>query len=150
MAMSGVDVDPECKTAYDETLMGHMYRYVTLKIDEGKVRIDKKGALDSTYDEFLVDLKAKDGDEDDCRYAIYDYHYTVNTQGTSEPSARTRVFLVCWCPDTARIKRKMLYSASFDSVKKSFKGITTVIQANGEDDIDQKTIEETLRASART
>ncbi len=41
---------------------------------------------------------------------------------------RTRVFLVCWCPDTARIKRKMLYSASFDSVKKSFKGITTVVQ----------------------
>ena len=41
MAMSGVDVDPECKTAYDETLMGHMYRYVTFKIDDGKIRIDK-------------------------------------------------------------------------------------------------------------
>ena len=41
MAMSGVDVDPECKVAYDETLMGHMYRYVTFKIDDGKVRIDK-------------------------------------------------------------------------------------------------------------
>jgi hypothetical protein len=41
---------------------------------------------------------------------------------------RTRVFLVCWCPDTARIKRKMLYSASFDSVKKAFKGITTIVQ----------------------
>jgi hypothetical protein len=48
----------------------------------------QKGPLDATYDDFLVDLKAKDGDEDDCRYAIYDYHYFVNTQGTSEPSAR--------------------------------------------------------------
>ena len=41
MAMSGVEVDPECKVAYDETLMGHMYRYVTFKIDDGKIRIDK-------------------------------------------------------------------------------------------------------------
>ena len=39
--MSGVEVDPECKVAYDETLMGHMYRYVTFKIDDGKIRIDK-------------------------------------------------------------------------------------------------------------
>jgi len=50
---------------------------------------------------------------------------------------RSRVFLVCWCPDTARIKKKMLYSASFDSVKKAFKGISTIIQANGSDDIDE-------------
>ena len=41
MAMSGVEVDPECKVAYDETLMGHMYRYVTFKIDGGKICIDK-------------------------------------------------------------------------------------------------------------
>ena len=41
MAMSGVEVDPECKVAFDETLMGHMYRYVTFKIDGGKICIDK-------------------------------------------------------------------------------------------------------------
>ena len=41
MAMSGVELDPECKLSYDETLMGHMYRYVTYKIDDGQVRIDK-------------------------------------------------------------------------------------------------------------
>ena len=41
MAMSGVELDPECKLSYDETLMGHMYRYVTYKIDDGKVMIDK-------------------------------------------------------------------------------------------------------------
>ena len=45
MAMSGVELDPECKLSYDETLMGHMYRYVTYKIDDGKVRIDKVSKL---------------------------------------------------------------------------------------------------------
>lgn len=58
----------------------------------------QKGPLDATYDDFLVDLKAKDGSEDDCRYAIYDYHYFVNTQGTSEPSARlVHFFAVLAC-----------------------------------------------------
>jgi hypothetical protein len=53
MAMSGVELDPECKQSYDETLMGHMYRYVTFKIDDGKVRIDKVG-----FSPFkLIDIK---------------------------------------------------------------------------------------------
>ena len=27
-----------------------------------------------------------------------------------------------WCPDTARIKKKMLYSSSFDTLKKAYVG----------------------------
>ncbi len=41
MAMSGVELDPECKIAYDSVQLGHQYRYVTFKIENGKVRIDK-------------------------------------------------------------------------------------------------------------
>ena len=110
--MSGVELDPECKIAYDSVQLGHQYRYVTFKIENGKVRIDKvrpakssstplgdctslnffcvrlqKGAVEASYDDFLDDLKQKDGEEDDCRYAIYDYKFIFNTQGT-EPSAR--------------------------------------------------------------
>jgi len=52
--MCGVELDPECKQSYDETLMGHMYRYVTFKIDDGKVRIDKVG-----FSHFkLMDIKS--------------------------------------------------------------------------------------------
>ena len=75
----------------------------------------------------MNDLKAKDGDCDDCRYAIYDYEYVVNAQGT-EPSYRSRLFLTLLCPDSAKIKKKMVYSASFDSLKKSFTGVQKVIQ----------------------
>ena len=41
MAMSGVELDPECKLAYDSVQLGHQYRYVTFKIHDGKVKIDK-------------------------------------------------------------------------------------------------------------
>ena len=49
--------------------------------------IDKIGERDNNYDQFLEDLMAKDGEADDCRYAIYDYEYVVHSQGT-EPSNR--------------------------------------------------------------
>merc|ERR1712176_827115 len=95
------------------------------------------------------DLKAKDGDCDDCRYAIYDYEYVVNAQGT-EPSYRSRLFLTLWCPDSAKIKKKMVYSASFDSLKKSFTGVQKIIQANGADEVEQTYVEGLLRQAART
>ena len=40
------------------------------------------GPREADYDAFLGDLIAKDGEADDCRYAIYDFEFTVQTQGT--------------------------------------------------------------------
>ena len=118
-------------------------------IADGKIKVDKIGERDANYDAFLVDLMVKDGDADDCRYAIYDYEYVVNSQGT-EPSHRSRLFLVSWCPDSARIKKKMVYSASFDCLKKAFTGVQKVIQANGADEVEKDYVEDLLKSSSRT
>ncbi len=40
------------------------------------------GERESSYDAFLEDLQVKDGDNDDCRYAVYDYDYVQEAQGT--------------------------------------------------------------------
>ena len=42
-----------------------------------------------------------------------------------------------WCPDTARIKKKMLYSSSFDTLKRAFVGVHKVIQANDKSECEQ-------------
>ena len=63
---------------------------------------------------------------------------------------RTKVFLALWCPDSAKIKKKMVYSASFDSLKKAFNGVQKVIQANGDDEIDKASVEKILVTAART
>jgi len=149
MAMSGVELDASVKVIFDEVQSKKKHRYVTFHISEGKIRIDKIGDRDADYDAFLNDLKAKDGDCDDCRYAIYDYEYVVNAQGT-EPSYRSRLFLTLWCPDSAKIKKKMVYSASFDSLKKSFTGVQKVIQANDDAMISAAEVEKLLVAQART
>jgi len=149
MAMSGVEVDSRCKVIFDEVQLKKKHRYVTFKIDSGKIVVDKIGEREAKYSDFLVDLMQKDGENDDCRYAIYDYEYVVNAQGT-EASFRSRLFLASWCPDSAKVKKKMIYSASFDSLKKAFNGVQKIIQANSEDEIDQAAVEKILIAAART
>ena len=44
----------------------------------------------------------------------------------------------------------MVYSASFDSLKKAFTGVQKIIQANGADEVEQSVVENLLRAAART
>jgi cofilin len=149
MAMSGVELDSECKLVYDEIQSKKKHRYCTFKIDEGKIRVDKIGDRDASYDTFLNDLCAKDGEADDCRYAVYDFEFTVASQGTDAIN-RSKLILISWCPDTARIKKKMVYSASFDSLKKAFTGVQKIVQANGMDEVEEKSVEELLQQAART
>ena len=50
------------------------------------------------------------------------------TQGTTESSKKQKLFLMNWCPDSAKIKKKMLYASSFDNLKKSLVGVHKFIQ----------------------
>ena len=70
----------------------------------------KVGARDSSFAEFLVDLHKKEGEGEDCRYGLYDYEYTFSPDGT-ESTFKSKLFLMSWCPDGAKIKKKMLYSS---------------------------------------
>lgn len=150
MAMSGVALDSECKMIYDEVQSKKKHRYVTFKIENEKaIKVDKIGTRDSTYEEFLTDVMAKDGEADDCRYAIYDFEYVVTSAG-AENSNRSKLILISWCPDTARIKKKMIYSASFETLKRAFTGVQKIIQANGEDEIQKSNVEEELIKAARS
>ena len=40
--------------------------------------------------------------------------------------SKSKIFLLCWCPDSAAIKKKMLYSSSFDTLKRAFVGVHKV------------------------
>ena len=72
-----------------------------------------------------------------------------------------------WCPDSSKIKKKMLYSSSFDTLKRgnlsrfptertlnfsslsAFVGVHKVIQANDKSECEQAAVEEILRSTDR-
>ena len=105
------------------------------------------GKREESYEDFLRDIFLC-GPED-CRYGLFDFEYQHQCEGTNEKSKKEKLLLMSWCPDTAKIKKKMLYSSSFDTLKRAFVGAHKVIQANGQDELEQSAIEEILRATDR-
>lgn len=146
--MSGVKLTNECTETYQVIQKDKKYRYAIFKIQDGEIHLDKTGDRNSTYEQFMTEIQVKDGDNDDCRYAVYDYDYVQEAEGT-EASHRSKLFLMSWCPDTAKIKKKMIYSSSFDNLKKAFVGVHKVIQANGVDELEQEYVEGVLKATDR-
>jgi len=145
-----MELDQQCKLVYDEVQKGKKHKYFILKIDDsvGKIVVDKIGDNDKTYDQFLDDICVKDGEADDCRYAVIDFEFKAKTQGT-EAMARNKLILIAWCPDSARVKKKMIYASSFDTLKKAFTGVHKIIQANDLDEIVKENVENELQQAAR-
>jgi len=146
---SGVTVAQECKNQFDEIKKGKKHRYVIFYIEDEKViKVEAVGDRDASYDCFLGDLmKAGEGE---CRYGLYDFEYEHQCQGTTESSKKQKLFLMSWCPDTARIKKKMLYSSSFDALKKALVGVHKYIQATDAAEASKESVEEKLRSTDRT
>ena len=55
---------------------------------------------------------------------------------------RDAIILVMYCPENARIKKKMLYSSSFDYVKRAFTGVSVVAPINDDADLTEEFIHE--------
>jgi len=146
---SGVTVAQECKNQFDEIKKGKKHRYVIFYIEDEKViKVESVGDRDAEYDSFLTDLMK--GGEGECRYGLYDFEYEHQCQGTTEVSKKQKLFLMSWCPDTARIKKKMLYSSSFDALKKALVGVHKYIQATDSAEASKESVEEKLRSTDRS
>lgn len=149
MAMSGVQLDDDCKVKYDEVQKGHKHRFVTFHIKDDKIRVDKCGDRNATFADFVAALKQKDADGgDDCRWGILDYEFTLEAQGT-EASQRSKILLFQWCPDTARIKKKMIYSSSLDTLKKAFNGVAKTLQMTDDSDLTEDNVLDTVKEGLR-
>merc|ERR1712059_11797 len=147
-AMSGVKLSPRCMEVYTEIMKGKKHRYAIFLIKDGQIELEKLGELTNEYNDFLKDLQQKDGVKDDCRYALYDYQYQYVPEG-ADAQTKSKMFLLAWCPDSSAIKKKMLYSSSFDTLKKAFVGVAKVIQSNDQSEVEQSAIEKELRATDR-
>merc|ERR1712080_754643 len=127
---------------YDEVQKKHMHRFVTFHMkDDKEIVVDKVGARDANFNDFVDAVKQKDGGSEDCRYAILDYEFTLEAQGT-EASQRDAILLMMYCPENAKIKKKMIYSSSYDTVKRAFAGVKKSLNVNDESDLNEDFIKE--------
>lgn len=108
---SGVTVSDVCKTTYEEIKKDKKHRYVIFYIrDEKQIDVEVIGDRNAEYDQFLEDIQK--GGAGECRYGLFDFEYMHQCQGTSESSKKQKLFLMSWCPDTAKVSHGRLTHCS--------------------------------------
>jgi len=149
MAMAGVKCVDDCKTVFDEMQLRKKHRFITFIIKDGFIAIDQIGDRSKSYDDFLGDLVKQDSaGHDECRYGVFDYDFVVKSQG-AEDSQRNKLMLFLWCPDTAKVRAKMIYSSAFDALKKTLTAVQIVVQGNDFSEISPERIEKKVQDAAR-
>jgi len=129
---SGVAVNDNVVTKYNELKLGHLFRYIIFKLNDSNTEIvvDKTAPPTATWEDFVKDLP-----KEDCRYAAYDFDFEVEGGGKRE-----KILFVLWSSDNAKTKSKMLYTSSKDAIKKKLNLMGSDIQATDAAEIDYNTV----------
>jgi len=103
--------------------------YLTFKLNDQRTQVvlDQEGPETATYDDFISSLCSE---PDSCRYGVFIVQYESN-EGNRE---KTGFFV--WCPESSKVREKMLYAGTKDTVKKAFEGVQFEVQGNEIDDLD--------------
>ncbi|WVN85563.1 uncharacterized protein L203_100711 [Cryptococcus depauperatus CBS 7841] len=129
---SGVQATDECIEAYQKLKAGKKFTYIIygLSPDYSSIVV-LKTSQEKNFDKFIEELP-----EQECRWAVYDYEFTLpGGEGT-----RNKLCFVSWSPDTAKIKDKMLFASSRDALRRTLVGIHIEIQATEYSEITEEII----------
>jgi len=88
--------------------------------------MDTKG----TYKDFTDSLP-----KDEPRYAVLDFEYN-----TDDGRPQSKLLFVLWSPDNSNVKKKMVYAASKDNIKRKLVGVAKELQANDASEVDEQEV----------
>jgi len=141
---SGVTVSDECVKEFENMKTKKLYYGIVYKLSDDlkSIVVDEKFENPDSDDtdtdianyEKFANYLLRCEEDSDCRYACYDIRFT-----TSENVRRNKLVFITFCPENAKIKKKMVYSSSKDTLKSKLIGILDV-QANDASDLELENI----------
>merc|ERR1711939_626517 len=106
MSMSGVAINEECMQAFQDLKLGKKMKYLVFEIaPSGKEIIVTKRGDSKSYDDFVYEFEYEKGE-----------------------GIRNKLCFYAWSPDTAPVRKKMVYASSKDALRRAFVGIAHEIQ----------------------
>eukprot|EP00960_Hanusia_phi_P057889 763697-Hanusia_phi.AAC.1 len=147
---SGVGVADDCVSVFNDLKLKHSMKYIVYSMNDKmtEIQVLKTGGKDATYEEFLKELP-----ENDCRYGVFDIEYT----DPKTKASRNKIAFYIWClvgtcsnailtsvvfvrcPDTAKVRTKMIFASSKDELKKRLVGIACEVQGSDAGDVALET-----------
>ncbi|XP_070581430.1 uncharacterized protein [Ptychodera flava] len=132
---SGVPVDEKCVCAFEDLKSRHKFKYVILRVSDDNKKIITEATVETgSWEDYCKNMPA-----DECRYGVYDFNYVLPDGG-----ARNKVVFIAWAPDTANVKKKMVFSSSKDALIKKLNGIQHIVQASDKDELDYEEIKDKI------
>ena len=134
MDVSELEISNDVVVAFNKIKSGAL-RFAMFKMayDYRSVVLDRTGGRESSYNSFVRELP------DEPRFAVFDYEYV---QG--DKKATSELVFICYIPDTARVKSKVIYASSRDTLKKSLTGVPVEIVATDFSELDEDVVLEKL------
>lgn len=131
---TGVVVNDEVVEAFNDFKLkkgANKLRYFiyVMSKDKKSIEIEKRGAIEKTYDDFCAELP-----ENDCRYGLIDLEFE-----TDDGRPTSKLVFISWNPDTASVRPKMLYSGSKEAIKSALNGVGIHINATDHSELDLET-----------
>jgi cofilin len=113
------------------------HRFYIYKIAESgtEIVIDTFGARSSTYDDFVAALPPNE-----CRYGLFDLDFQ-----TVDGRPASKLVFIAWTPDTAKVKNKMMYAGSKESLKSALVGVGVHLQATDQSELELDNIISTIQ-----
>ncbi|KAJ0413537.1 cofilin [Aspergillus carlsbadensis] len=122
-------VDDDCVAKFQDLKVKGLYKYIIFGLNSTNSSIIvHKTSSDEDYDTFLADLP-----ETECRWAVYDFHYTTDS------GDKKKLLFYYWSPEAARVREKMLYSSARDTLRKALVGISAEIQGTEPAEVSYET-----------
>lgn len=130
---TGVSCDDNIVSTFEDfKLQRNDYKgstFIIYRINDkkDKIIIDTVGSAGKTYDDFVSELP-----ENEPRYGVVDIKFE-----TDDGRETSKLVMISWVPDTAKIKMKMLYAGSKEVLKSAVAGgIGIMVNANDYSDLD--------------
>ena len=90
------------------------------------INIDATGERGASYEDFCKELP-----ENEPRYGVIDLDFE-----TKDGRPTSKLIFISWNPDTGKIRDKMLYSSSKESIKSALNGVGIYINATDTAELD--------------
>jgi len=135
------EVSEDVKSTFDELracqAREDRNRYIIYKLEK-MIDVEKIGANDASYDDFLNDLT---GDGSECRYGLYNYEYEMDGRDVA------KLVFILWKPDSAKMMEKMVYRINFEKIQEALVGVGKYIEASDLSECTLEVVDEKVKAT---
>ena len=135
MANTGVTVSDDVIAQFTEFKLGKMNpkpKFLIYHIVDGMVvteQIGENAGADS-FNSLIEKLP-----ENDCRFVVYDMDFQ-----SDDGRPVSKIVLIAWSPDVAKVRSKMLYSGTKEAVKRALHGIATNVNATDMSELTEEIV----------